>query len=40
MNILNQYQATEAEKKQVLSHFEKNTVSHSGVVDYLESLRK
>jgi len=40
MNILNQFNATEQERKQVVSHFEKNTVSHSAVVDYLESLRK
>ncbi|MGX7667487.1 hydroxymethylglutaryl-CoA reductase, degradative [Flavobacterium pedocola] len=40
MNILNQFKATEEEKKQVVQYFEKNTVSHSGVVDYLESLRK
>ncbi|MEW5676890.1 hydroxymethylglutaryl-CoA reductase, degradative [Flavobacterium enshiense] len=39
MNILNQFKATEEEKKQVIKYFEKNTVSHSGVVDYLESLR-
>lgn len=40
MNILNQFNATEQERKQVVSHFEKNTVSHSAVVDYLETLRK
>ncbi|CAM3508380.1 hydroxymethylglutaryl-coenzyme A reductase [Flavobacterium saliperosum S13] len=40
MNILNQFNATEQERKQVVSHFEKNTVSHSAVVDYLEALRK
>lgn len=40
MNILNQFQATEEERKQVVTHFEKNTVSHSAVVDYLDKLRK
>ncbi|WP_313807420.1 hydroxymethylglutaryl-CoA reductase, degradative [Flavobacterium sp.] len=40
MNILNQFQATEDEKKTVLAHFQQQTVSHSGVVDYLESIRK
>jgi len=40
MNILNQFEATEEERKKVVNHFEKNTVSHSAVVDYLEALRK
>lgn len=40
MNILNQFNATEEERKQVVTHFEKNTVSHSAVVDYLEAIRK
>nr|WP_294935962.1 hydroxymethylglutaryl-CoA reductase, degradative [uncultured Flavobacterium sp.] len=40
MNILNQFNASEEERKQVVKHFEKNTVSHSAVVDYLEALRK
>lgn len=40
MNILNQFQATEEERKQVVTHFEKNTVSHSAVVDFLDELRK
>ncbi|MCL9809318.1 hydroxymethylglutaryl-CoA reductase, degradative [Flavobacterium luminosum] len=39
MNILNQFQANQEERKKVIKHFEKNTVSHSAVVDYLESLR-
>lgn len=39
MNILNQFNATEEERKQVVKHFEKNTVTHSAVVDYLEKLR-
>lgn len=40
MNILNQFQATEEERKQVVKHFEKNTVTHSAVVDYLTEIRK
>ena len=40
MNILNQFQANEEERKQVVKHFEKNTVSHSAVVEYLEEIRK
>ncbi len=40
MNILNQFEATDEERKKVATHFEKNTVSHSAVVDYLEALRK
>lgn len=40
MNILNQFEATDEERKKVVTHFEKNTVSHSAVVDYLEALRK
>lgn len=40
MNILNQFNATEIEKKHVIKHFEKNTVTHSAVVDFLDHLRK
>ncbi|AMA50112.1 hydroxymethylglutaryl-CoA reductase, degradative [Flavobacterium covae] len=40
MNILNQFQATEEERKKVVKYFEKNTVSHSAVVDYLAEIRK
>ena len=39
-NILNQHQATKEEKVMVLEYFKDNTISHSLVVDYLESLRK
>ncbi|NJM78812.1 MAG: hydroxymethylglutaryl-CoA reductase, degradative [Flavobacterium sp.] len=39
-NILNQHQATKEEKIQVLDYFKNTTISHSLVVDYLESLRK
>ena len=40
MNILNQFHATEDERKQVVKHFEKHTASHSAVVDFIENLRK
>lgn len=40
MNILNQHHATKEEKQQVLEYFKDTTISHSLVVDYLESLRK
>lgn len=39
MNILNQIGANEHEKKQAVKHFEKNTVSHSAVADYITQLR-
>ena len=39
-NILNQYQATSAERKAIAKHFASNTVSHSSVVELLENLRK
>lgn len=40
MNILNQFHATEDERKKVIKHFEKNLVSHSAVVDYISQLRQ
>ncbi|AXG73357.1 hydroxymethylglutaryl-CoA reductase, degradative [Flavobacterium arcticum] len=40
MNILNQLQATEAEKQKAVKHFEKNTVSHSAAGDFIQELRK
>jgi hydroxymethylglutaryl-CoA reductase len=40
MNILNQFKASEEERKMVVKYFEKNTVSHSAVVDYLAEIRK
>ncbi|ESU29640.1 hydroxymethylglutaryl-CoA reductase, degradative [Flavobacterium limnosediminis JC2902] len=40
MNILNQFNASETERKLVVKHFEKHTVSHSAVVAYLEEIRK
>ncbi len=40
MNILNQLGANETEKQQTVKHFEKNTVTHAAVVDYIKDLRK
>lgn len=40
MNILNQLNASAEEKTTVLQHFAEKTVSHSAVVDYIDSLRK
>ncbi|MFX0558490.1 hydroxymethylglutaryl-CoA reductase, degradative [Maribacter sp. CXY002] len=40
MNILNQYGATEQEKVTVIEHFKTHTVTHSGVVNELDSIRK
>lgn len=40
MNILNQLGASETEKEQTVKHFEKNTVTHAAVVDYIKDLRK
>lgn len=40
MNILNQFQATETERKEVETHFKDQTVSHRAVVDFIENLRK
>ena len=39
MNILNQFSASADEKVIVLQHFAEKTVSHSAVVDFIESLR-
>jgi len=40
MNILNQHHATKEEKIKVINYFKDTTISHSLVVDYLESLRE
>ncbi len=40
MNILNQLNASADEKTEVLQHFAEKTVSHSAVVDFIDSLRK
>lgn len=39
MNILNQFRATETEKKQLIKYFKTNTVTHSEVVAQIEKLR-
>lgn len=39
MNILNQFNATESEKRQIVTHFKTNSVTHSAVVEKLEELR-
>ncbi len=39
MNILNQQQATEEEKQQMITYFTKNTITHSGVIEQLERIR-
>jgi hydroxymethylglutaryl-CoA reductase len=39
-NIINQFEATDDERRLIKSHFKKNTVSHSAVVEFIESLRK
>lgn len=39
MNILNQFKATEDEKKQLIKYFETNAVTHSEVVTQIEKLR-
>ncbi|WP_370390751.1 hydroxymethylglutaryl-CoA reductase, degradative [uncultured Winogradskyella sp.] len=40
MNILNQFEATEQEKAQLIEHFKTNVVTHSAVVSALENLRQ
>jgi hydroxymethylglutaryl-CoA reductase len=39
-NIINQFEANEEERHLIKSHFKKNAVSHSAVVDFIENLRK
>ncbi len=39
LNILNQHSATEDEKDTIVKYFEKNTVTHSEVINQLELLR-
>ncbi|MFV8270723.1 hydroxymethylglutaryl-CoA reductase, degradative [Flavobacterium sp. GT2N3] len=39
-NIINQFEANDEERVLILKHFKKNTVSHSAVVTFIESLRK
>ncbi len=40
MNILNQQNATKAEKERISKYFENKTVSHSAVIEQLNELRK
>jgi hydroxymethylglutaryl-CoA reductase len=40
MNILNQFEANEQEKAQLIEHFKTNVVTHSAVVSALENLRQ
>ncbi|MEZ4779697.1 MAG: hydroxymethylglutaryl-CoA reductase, degradative [Flavobacteriaceae bacterium] len=39
MNILNQLNATEKEKKQAVTYFKEHNISHSEVMNYIETLR-
>ena len=39
LNILNQFEANDGEKLQLIEHFKTNTVTHSAVVDAIENLR-
>jgi hydroxymethylglutaryl-CoA reductase len=39
-NIINQFEANDDERILIQKYFKKNTVSHSAVVTYIESLRK
>ncbi len=40
MNILNQHNATVAEKEEISTYFESRTVSHSAVVEKIQEIRK
>nr|WP_262674578.1 hydroxymethylglutaryl-CoA reductase, degradative [Paenimyroides tangerinum] len=40
MNILNQFNATDEERVKVVNYFDTQTVTHSAVVEFIESLRK
>lgn len=40
MNILNQFEATASEKTQLIEHFKTNVVTHSAVVDAIQTLRQ
>ena len=39
-NIINQFEATDEERHLIKTHFKKIAVSHSAVVEFIESLRK
>ncbi|TYP76099.1 hydroxymethylglutaryl-CoA reductase, degradative [Aquimarina intermedia] len=40
MNIMNQFEATKDEKKQLISHFKTTTVTHAKVVEALKKIRE
>ncbi|PTM04074.1 MAG: hydroxymethylglutaryl-CoA reductase, degradative [Bacteroidetes bacterium] len=40
MNILNQFNANDQEKKTIVNHFKTNVVTHSAVVEAIEKLRQ
>ncbi len=40
INILNQYEATENEKSELITYFKTNVVTHSAVVEAIENIRK
>lgn len=40
MNILNQFNATENEKTEIIEHFKTNIVTHSAVVEAIENIRQ
>lgn len=39
-NIINQFEANDEERHLIKTHFKKNVVSHSAVVEFIENLRK
>ena len=39
-NILNQFEANDKERLLIRKHFKHHVVSHSAVVEYIESLRR
>jgi len=39
LNILNQFEANDSEKQQLIEHFKTHNVTHSAVVDAIENLR-
>ncbi|KRD60088.1 hydroxymethylglutaryl-CoA reductase [Flavobacterium sp. Root935] len=39
-NIINQFEATDEERRLIKAHFKKIAVTHSAVVDFIENLRK
>lgn len=38
-NILNQFETSDEERKNIKNHFENNTISHAAVVAYIEKIR-